>query len=122
SWLSTQGSPITVVTSALPPSNEPRDAVVQVSGTVKRTSRLGIVARPAGPVARQRPQGPEHGKQKKLSAPGNAGAPGQESAQSRDHGRGRYTGSPHKRPGTGTDVLHRELFCLHAKEWKMFKE
>jgi len=48
------------------------------SGMSKSASRLGVITGTTCPVARQRPQGPEQGKQKKQPAFGNAGAPGPE--------------------------------------------
>ena len=90
-------------------------------GTAESASRLGVIPRAACPVARQCPQRPEQSKQTKPPAPWNAGAPGQESTQSGDDGRGCYTGGPHEGSSPGTDVLHGELFCLHAKEGEMFK-
>ena len=85
-------------------------------------SRLGVVAGTTCPVARQRSQGPEQSKQKKQPTPGNAGAPGPERTQGRNDGRGGYTGRPHKGSGSRTGVLHRELFCLHAKEGETLKD
>lgn len=92
------------------------------SEMAERASRLGVITRGVGPVAGQGSQCPDQSKQTKPSAPGNAGAPGKKSAQSRGDGRRGYTGGPHQGPGARTDALHRKLICLHAKERKMFKD
>lgn len=88
----------------------------------KSASRLGVISGPTCPVARQRSQGPEQSKQKKQPTPGYAGAPGPESTQGRNDGRGRCAGRPHEGSGSRTGALHRELFCLYAKEGETLKD
>src|SRR6202035_438214 len=92
------------------------------SGMSQSASRLGVVTRTARPVARQRPQTPEHSKQKKPLTPGNTRVPRPECTQGRSDRRGGYTGRPHQGSGSSTGVLHRELFCLHPKERQPLKD
>ena len=91
-------------------------------GMAKSASRLGVISSTACPVTRQRSQSPEQSKQKKQPTPGNARAPGPERTQGRNDGRGCYPGGPHKGFGSRTGALHRELFCLDAKEGETLKD
>jgi len=88
----------------------------------KSSPRFGVVAGATCPVARQCPQCPEQSKQKEQLTPGNTAKPSPQRAQGWNDRRRGHPRRPHKSSCSRTDGLHRELFCLHAKEGEMLKD
>ncbi|MEY2412497.1 MAG: hypothetical protein QOD84_1103 [Acidobacteriaceae bacterium] len=84
-------------------------------------SGFGIVSALASPVARQRSDCPQHREDQKRLAAGNTCSPGADSAEGRNHCRGRHSGRPHESLGLRTGLLHRGLVRLHAEEWEMLE-
>ena len=84
-------------------------------------ARFRIVTSAAPPVAGQRSDCPEHRKDQKQLAAGNARPPGAERAERRnDRGRG-HSRRPHDCLGPRAGFLHRGLICLHSKEREMLE-